>query len=67
MCQIPGSSKGYPEGPGSKVPLPGECPGSPSFYGTELEENLGYLLLYFLFFGGPCCAACGILTSPTRG
>lgn len=51
MCQIPGSSKGYPEGPGSKVPLPGECPGSPSFYGTELEENLGYLLLIFYVWG----------------
>ena len=38
------------------MPLPGECSRSPSFYGAELEENLGYLLLYFIFVGPMLCS-----------
>lgn len=47
------------------MPLPGECPRSSSFYGAELEENLGYLLLYFIF--GPMLCSLRDLKFPNQG
>ena len=48
------------------MPLPGECPRSSSFYGAELEENLVYLLLYFIF-GGPMLCSLRDLKFPNQG